>query len=303
MGWEDLFTRTEKSKQTSEQTATGHSQQLNSLLSTVLQGLMYAGLDDAGREKLGFLPGSSQTGLLPFAQPSDLYNLGPEERSFVDSLMGISRDPNRAMGTVTPYETEGLSVLKSLTGPDYWKQYWDAYIKPEIANNFAAAGGAKGQGAYGELLNRGLIGLTPQMSQASTNYAGTLMGLGPNLINRALGLGKEGFTAAGIQRNSSLQDFGRRQNLTAQGLLGIPFTPTAMTTGTAKSRQIPSIADTISQGLSQAQQAMSLASGVGGFGMSSGTSAPAGGGGGGGSMGAGYVSPYTGYNPYSLYGK
>jgi hypothetical protein len=168
----------------------------------------------------GAASGQAQTainnagGLGAFATPSSLYQLTPAEQTFQGMGMGLDlpgQQASRALGYVQP----------GTPGGDMFQNYFKNFIAPVVTNNAISGGYGGASGANMEALSRagqqaamqGLTSFGMPMAQADQS-------------NNQQGLGY-----AGLQRQSSLQDFGRIQNL-IQSLLGyLPTNVAGSTTG------------------------------------------------------------------------
>lgn len=164
---------------------------------------------------LGNIGGALQAGggLGAFATPSSLYQLTPAEQTFQNFGMGLTlpgASQARALNYVMPGSPAG----------NLYQRYFQNFTAPTILNNAIASGYGGRSGAALEALTRGgeqaaMQGLTsfgaPMATQDIAN-AGTGMGF------------------AGAQRQASLQDFGRIQQL-LQSLTGqLPTTVPGGTT-------------------------------------------------------------------------
>jgi len=150
-------------------------------------------------------------GLGAFATPSSLYQLTPAEQLFQGATMASAlpgAQASRALSYVSPGSPAG----------NMFQNYFRNFIAPSVTNNAIVGGYGGASGANMEALSRAgqqaaMQGLTsfgmPMAQQDMSN----------------LGLGLQ---AAGLQRQTSLQDFGRIQNL-LQGLMG--YLPTTVSGG------------------------------------------------------------------------
>jgi len=157
---------------------------------------------------------NSAGGLGAFATPSSLYQLTPAERTFQGLGMGLNlpgSEASRALGYVAP----------GTPGGDMFQNYFKNFIAPVVTNNAISGGYGGASGANMEALSRagqqaamqGLTSFGMPMAQADQTNVG------------------QGLGYAGLQRTSSLQDFGRIQNL-IQSLLGyLPTSTTGSGTG------------------------------------------------------------------------
>jgi hypothetical protein len=150
-------------------------------------------------------------GLGSFATPSSLFQLTPAERTFQGLGMGLNLPGSEA--------SRALSYANSAPFADYFRNF----TAPTILNNAITSGYGGASGAAMEALQRGgtqaaMQGLTSfgmPMAQADQANVG------------------QGMNYAGAQRQASLQDFGRIQQL-IQSLLG--YLPTS-TTGSMSGNQ------------------------------------------------------------------
>lgn len=135
-------------------------------------------------------------GLGGFAAPSSLYQLTPAEQTFQNLGMGLSlpgATASRALNYVTPGSPAG----------NMFQKYFQDFTAPTMSNNLLKSGYVGQSGANTQALAN--AGETAAM-QGLTSF-GAPMAQG-DITNNAQGL-----NYAGLQRQSSLQDFSRIQNL------------------------------------------------------------------------------------------
>ncbi len=155
-------------------------------------------------------------GLGGFAAPSSLYTLTPAEQTFQNMGMGLSlpgATAARALNYVTPGSPAG----------DMFQKYFQDFTAPTMSNNLLKSGYVGQSGANTQALAN--AGENAAM-QGLTSF-GAPMAQG-DIANNATGMGY-----AGLQRQSSLQDFGRIQNLLTSLLpmLGVSSTGATQTQG------------------------------------------------------------------------
>lgn len=139
---------------------------------------------------------STAGGLGGFAAPSSLYQLTPAEQTFQGLGMGLTlpgATEARALNYVTPGSPAG----------DMFQKYFQDFTAPTMANNALKSGYVGQSGATTQALAN--AGETAAM-QGLTSF-GAPMAQG-DIANNATGL-----NLAGLQRQTSLQDFGRIQSL------------------------------------------------------------------------------------------
>jgi hypothetical protein len=135
-------------------------------------------------------------GLGGFAAPSSLYQLTPAEQTFQGMGMGLDLPGSqaaRALNYVQPGSPAG----------DMFQKYFQDFTAPTMSNNLLKSGYVGQSGANTQALAN--AGQTAAM-QGLTGF-GMPMAAADN-VNNANGLG-----LAGLQRQNSLQDFGRIQSL------------------------------------------------------------------------------------------
>jgi hypothetical protein len=142
-------------------------------------------------------------GLGNFASPSTLYNLTPDEQAFQGMGMGLSlpgSQASRALGYVQP----------GTPGGDMFQNYFKNFIAPTVTNNAIAGGYGGASGANMEALSR--AGQQAAM-QGLTSY-------GMPMAQADQANAAQGLNYAGLQRQTSIQDLARVQNL-LQSLTGM----------------------------------------------------------------------------------
>lgn len=183
-------------------------------------------------------------GLGNFAAPSNLYNLTPGEQAFQGMGMGMSlpgSQASRALGYVQP----------GTPGGDMFQNYFKNFIAPTVTNNSITGGYGGASGANMEALSR--AGQQAAM-QGLTQF-------GMPMAQQDVANNAQGLQYAGLQRQTSLQDLGRVQQL-LQSLTGM--LPTSVPGGTStQSSQGPGTAASL------ANLAASALMGGGGAGGSS----------------------------------
>lgn len=140
----------------------------------------------------------------------------------------VKTDPNQ---TISPYETQGLQDLESLTDPtalvDAYKGYFDKIAGPQIKNNQTIMG-QSGGGAWIDAVGKYMANVAPQIEAARqgavTNLGAARMGLGPMLEARNLNRAGSAFgMGSGINQMQTgllpMLGMGRQGNL-ANYLLG-----------------------------------------------------------------------------------
>lgn len=135
-------------------------------------------------------------GLGGFAAPSSLYQLTPAEQTFQGMGMGLDlpgQQASRALSYVQPGTPAG----------DMFQKYFQDFTLPSMQNNMLKSGYAGQSGANTQATAN--AGQTAAM-QGLTSFGMPMAQA--DLTNNAQGLGY-----AGLQRQSSLQDFSRIQNL------------------------------------------------------------------------------------------
>jgi hypothetical protein len=204
-------------------------------------------------------------GLGQFATPSNLFNLTPGENLFRSSIMGASL-PGSMAGQANAYtgpggqfgnlfqlspqaeqfRQQGMQGMGALTDPTggLFHNYLKQFVEPSVINNAIASGYGGASGASMEAMARagtdaamrygsqypGMVNSAMQLGQMPQNLRlQGLTSLGLPLAQTDYQNLQTGQNAAGQQRNLSLQDQNRIQNL-LQSMLGM--LPTAVQGGT-----------------------------------------------------------------------
>lgn len=215
-------------------------------------------------------------GLGQFAQPSNLFNLTPAENTYRAGIMGASLPgamatqassytrPGGMFGdlfSLSPDAAQaqqaGVQGMQRLTDPTggLFKNYLKEFVQPSVINNAIASGYGGASGASMEAMSRagteaamkygaqypGMVSSAIQNAQLPRNLQlQGLTSLGLPLAQQDYANLQTGENAAGQQRNLSLQDLGRVQQLLMSMLGMLPTsTPGSETTnrgpGTAAS--------------------------------------------------------------------
>lgn len=135
-------------------------------------------------------------GLGGFAAPSSLYQLTPAEQTFQGLGMGLDlpgSQASRALNYVQPGSPAG----------DMFQKYFQDFTLPSMQNT---------------MLKSGYVGQSGANTQATANAGETaamqgLTGFGMPMAQADIANNAQGLQYAGAQRQSSLQDFSRIQNL------------------------------------------------------------------------------------------
>jgi hypothetical protein len=209
-------------------------------------------------------------GLEALSSPNSLYNLTPAEQTFQSGLMGASLPgsmANQAQSYTAPggqfgsmfqlnpqaeaSRQQGLQGMSLLTDPSMglFGKYLDQMIAPQVRNNAIASGYGGASGASMEAMSRAGTNAAMQYGSQYPGFVNSAIQLGQlpqsmqlqGLTSLGLPLAQQdyqnlgtGLGAAGLQRQSSLADLSRIQQL-LQSLSGKQITSSNAGPGLAAS--------------------------------------------------------------------
>jgi hypothetical protein len=200
---------------------------------------------------------SAAGGAAQFATPNNLYNLSPGENLFRGLQTGASmpgalqqqaqgylqNNPNFSYSPAAQKQwSQGMAGMNQLTDPSHglFHNYLDQFIRPQTLNDSIARGFGGNSGASGEAVTRAMTDAAmrygnqyPGMVQSGITLGNApralqqqgLQNWAQPLANQDYSNLQTGLNAAGMQRQSSMADLSRVQNL-VQSMLGMLPTST-----------------------------------------------------------------------------